>query len=196
MSDSPSCSSRQRKRERDVVPSGSPVAGLLRALLCEANPWCYVTLINDTSAASDGRRTSAGAASDLHGLLAAGESPLSRKPIQAPLPCSGAFGVLDCMGGNSMCGRQPPNLTLRAHEEWAHSKEASRILLQACDPKRSQLCQSPAPPLVSRAFQHGKTDACGSEHALGSSGQLLWFVCTRRVEFICGFTGHWRVTVT
>ena len=51
----------------------------------------------------DGVITSAGAASDLHGLLAAGESPLSRKPIQAPLPCSGAFGVLDCMGSNSMC---------------------------------------------------------------------------------------------
>ena len=34
-----------------------------------------------------------------------------------------------------------------------------------------------------RAYQHGKNDARGSENAPGSSGQLLWFVSTRRVAY-------------
>ena len=57
-----------------------------------------------------------------------------------------------------------------------------RILLYARDTKSSLVCQSPAPLLVSRAYQHVKTNARGSEHALGTSGQLFWFVSTRRVD--------------
>ena len=87
-----------------MVPSGSPVAGLLRALLCEANSCFYVTLINDTGAASDGRRTSAGAASDLHGLLAAGEPLMRRKPVRASPLRSAAFERRNFPAGGLMPG--------------------------------------------------------------------------------------------
>ena len=47
-------------------------------------------LINDLLRRRDGVITSAGAASDLHGLLAAGSPPLSCKPTQASSPDSAA----------------------------------------------------------------------------------------------------------
>ena len=100
-----------------MVPSGSPVAGLLRAPLWEVNACCYVTLINDTGAASDGRRTSAGAASDLHGLLAAGEPLMRRKPVRASPLRSAAFGRRNFPAGGLDAWPERPDLTLRARQK-------------------------------------------------------------------------------
>ena len=122
--------------------------------------------------------------SDLQGMLAAGVPPLSCKPIQASSPDSAASGRRSFLVRSFKSVPELNNLTLRACEKVACSKGAHRILLYARDTKSPPLCQSLAPPLVSRVYQHGKADACGSEHALGSSGQLLWFVCTRRVEYV------------
>ena len=141
-------------------------------------------LIKPPSADEVDDESSAGAMSDLQGLLAAGVKPLSCKPTQASSPGSAASGRRSFPVRTFNSGPELPNITLRPCEKVARSKGAHRILLYARDPKSPSLCQSLAPPLVSRAYQHGKTDACGSEHALGSSGQLLWFVCTRRVEYV------------
>ena len=65
----------------------------------------------------DGGSESAGAASDLHGLFAAGEPPLSCKSTQAFSPRSAAFVVRSYSGGSCMHAAELPNSRLRECEE-------------------------------------------------------------------------------